>query len=127
MRDESILDNIDEAIAAIKRGEVIIVVDDEDRENEGDFICAADCVTPEIVNFMATHGKGLICAPLMEERCEALELDLMVGKNTAIFETPFTVSVDLIGQGTTTGISAEDRSENDQSVGGQKDQTRRPR
>lgn len=104
------LDKITDAIEAIKRGEVIIVVDDEERENEGDFICAAECITPEIVNFMATHGRGLICAPLIEERCEELDLDLMVGKNTAVHETPFTVSVDLRGHGTTTGISASDRS-----------------
>jgi 3,4-dihydroxy 2-butanone 4-phosphate synthase / GTP cyclohydrolase II len=103
------LDTIEEAIEEIKNGKVIIVVDDEDRENEGDFICAAECVTPEIVNFMATHGRGLICAPLVEDRCEELGLELMVGKNTAAFETPFTVSVDLIGHGCTTGISAHDR------------------
>jgi 3,4-dihydroxy 2-butanone 4-phosphate synthase/GTP cyclohydrolase II len=104
------LDTIEEAIAAIKNGELIIVVDDEDRENEGDFIAAADCVTPEMINFMATHGRGLICAPLIEERCEELGLGLMVTSNTALHETPFTVSVDLIGQGCTTGISASDRS-----------------
>ncbi|WP_338224590.1 bifunctional 3,4-dihydroxy-2-butanone-4-phosphate synthase/GTP cyclohydrolase II [Algoriphagus confluentis] len=104
------LDPIEEAIQAIKNGEVIIVVDDEDRENEGDFICAAEKVTPEIINFMATHGRGLICAPLIEDRCEQLGLELMVGNNTAAFETPFTVSVDLIGHGCTTGISASDRS-----------------
>ncbi|HOX83689.1 MAG TPA: bifunctional 3,4-dihydroxy-2-butanone-4-phosphate synthase/GTP cyclohydrolase II [Chryseolinea sp.] len=103
------LNTIPEAIEDIKNGKVIIVVDDEDRENEGDFVCAAECITPEIVNFMATHGRGLICAPLIEDRCEELELDLMVGKNTATFETPFTVSVDLIGHGCTTGISAHDR------------------
>ena len=103
------IDTIEEAIEEIKNGKVIIVVDDEDRENEGDFICAAETVTPEIVNFMATHGRGLICAPLIEDRCEELGLDLMVGKNTAVFETPFTVSVDLIGHGCTTGISAHDR------------------
>jgi 3,4-dihydroxy 2-butanone 4-phosphate synthase / GTP cyclohydrolase II len=108
--DEKLLDRIEDAIEAIRRGEVIIVVDDEDRENEGDFICAAECITPEIVNFMATYGKGLICAPLIEDRCEALGLELMVGKNTAIYQTPFTVSVDLLGHGTSTGISAEDRS-----------------
>jgi len=85
-------------------------VDDEDRENEGDFICAAEKVTPEIINFMATHGRGLICAPIIEDRCEELGLELMVGTNTAVFETPFTVSVDLIGHGCTTGISASDRS-----------------
>ncbi len=107
--DKIKLDTIEEAIEEIKNGKVIIVVDDEDRENEGDFICAAECITPEIVNFMATHGRGLICAPLSEERCDELGLELMVGKNTAAFETPFTVSVDLIGHGCTTGISAHDR------------------
>ncbi len=104
------LDTIEEAIEAIKKGAVIIVVDDEDRENEGDFICAAEKVTPQIINFMATHGRGLICAPLIESRCDELELELMVGKNTALHETPFTVSVDLIGHGCTTGISASDRA-----------------
>ncbi|MGE0772733.1 MAG: bifunctional 3,4-dihydroxy-2-butanone-4-phosphate synthase/GTP cyclohydrolase II [Cyclobacteriaceae bacterium] len=103
------LDRIEEAIDDIKNGKVIIVVDDEDRENEGDFICSAETVTPQIINFMATHGRGLICAPLSEERCDELGLELMVGKNTAAFETPFTVSVDLIGHGCTTGISAHDR------------------
>ncbi|MFZ2904720.1 MAG: bifunctional 3,4-dihydroxy-2-butanone-4-phosphate synthase/GTP cyclohydrolase II [Cyclobacteriaceae bacterium] len=103
------LNTIEEAIEEIKNGKVIVVVDDEDRENEGDFICAAECITPEIVNFMATHGRGLICAPLLEDRCDELKLELMVGKNTATFETPFTVSVDLIGHGCTTGISAHDR------------------
>jgi 3,4-dihydroxy 2-butanone 4-phosphate synthase/GTP cyclohydrolase II len=109
MRDESLLDNIEEGIKAIKKGEVVIVVDDEDRENEGDFICAAETITPEIVNFMAMHGRGLICVPLAEDRCHELELDLMVGKNTAIHGTPFTVSVDLIDEKVATGISAEDR------------------
>ena len=104
------LDKIEDAISAIKRGEVIIVVDDEDRENEGDFICAAECITPEIINFMAKHGRGLICAPLVEDRCEALGLELMVGRNTATHETPFTISVDLLGHGCTTGISAKDRA-----------------
>ncbi|WP_296699701.1 bifunctional 3,4-dihydroxy-2-butanone-4-phosphate synthase/GTP cyclohydrolase II [Algoriphagus sp.] len=104
------LDTIEDAIEAIKNGEVIIVVDDEDRENEGDFICAAEMITPEIVNFMATHGRGLICAPLIEDRCDQLGLDMMVGQNTAVYETPFTVSVDLIGHGCTTGISASDRA-----------------
>lgn len=103
------IDSVEEAIDEIKHGKVIIVVDDEDRENEGDFICAAESITPEIVNFMATHGRGLICAPLIEGRCEELGLELMVGKNTATFETPFTVSVDLIGHGCSTGISAHDR------------------
>jgi 3,4-dihydroxy 2-butanone 4-phosphate synthase/GTP cyclohydrolase II len=109
MNDKLKIDTIEEAIEEIKNGKVIIVVDDEDRENEGDFVCAAECITPEIVNFMATHGRGLICAPLSEERCTELGLELMVGKNTAVYETPFTVSVDLIGHGCTTGISAHDR------------------
>ena len=104
------LNTIEEAIEDIKAGKLVIVVDDEDRENEGDFLAAADKVTPEMINFMATHGRGLICAPLVEDRCEELGLDLMVGKNTAEYETPFTISVDLIGNGCTTGISASDRS-----------------
>jgi 3,4-dihydroxy 2-butanone 4-phosphate synthase/GTP cyclohydrolase II len=103
------LDSIEEALEDIRNGKIIVVVDDEDRENEGDFICAAEAVTPEIVNFMATHGRGLICAPLMEDRCDELGLPLMVGTNTTKFETPFTVPVDLIGHGCTTGISAHDR------------------
>ncbi len=110
MSDNSMLDSIEEAIEAIKKGEIIIVVDDEDRENEGDFICAAEAVTPEIINFMSKEGRGLICAPIVEDRCEELQLDLMVGKNTAAYETPFTVSIDLIGYGTTTGISTSDRA-----------------
>ncbi|GGF46036.1 bifunctional 3,4-dihydroxy-2-butanone-4-phosphate synthase/GTP cyclohydrolase II [Echinicola rosea] len=110
MAEEIKLDSIEEAIEAIKNGEVVIVVDDEDRENEGDFVCAAEKVTPEIINFMATHGRGLICAPIIEDRCEELGLELMVGRNTATYETPFTVSVDLIGHGCTTGISASDRA-----------------
>lgn len=110
------LDKIEEAVEAIKKGEVIIVVDDEDRENEGDFICAAEKVTPDIINFMSKEGRGLICASLPEERCAELDLDLMVGKNTATFETPFTVSVDLIGHGTTTGISTSDRSKTIQAL-----------
>ncbi len=104
------LNTIEEAIEAIKRGELIIVVDDEDRENEGDFIAAAELITPEKVNFMATYGRGLICTPITEKRCEELDLELMVGKNTALHATPFTVSVDLIGQGCSTGISASDRA-----------------
>lgn len=110
------LDKIEEAIEAIKNGEVIIVVDDEDRENEGDFICAAEKITPDIVNFMSKEGRGLICASLLEDRCKELDLDLMVGKNTATFETPFTVSVDLIGHGTTTGISTSDRAKTIQAL-----------
>ena len=104
------LDTIQEAIEDIRNGKVIIVVDDENRENEGDFICAAELITPDIVNFMATHGRGLICAAIPEKTCDKLELELMVGKNTALHETPFTVSVDLIGDGCTTGISAHDRA-----------------
>ena len=104
------LDSIKEAIDAIKNGEVIIVVDDKDRENEGDFICAAEKINPEIVNFMVREGRGLICVPLIEERCDELELDLMVGKNTALHETPFTISVDLNSKATSTGISTLDRS-----------------
>ena len=103
------LNTIPEAINAIKKGEIIIVVDDENRENEGDFITAAELITPEKVNFMTKEGRGLICAPLTEQRCEQLDLELMVGKNTSLHETPFTVSVDLIGHGCTTGISAHDR------------------
>ncbi|MBK9175563.1 MAG: bifunctional 3,4-dihydroxy-2-butanone-4-phosphate synthase/GTP cyclohydrolase II [Flavobacteriales bacterium] len=103
-------DAIEDAIADIRAGKAVIVVDDEDRENEGDFVTAARNATPEMVNFMAMHGRGLICAPLTEERCEELELELMVRENTALHETPFTVSVDLKGHGTTTGISASDRS-----------------
>jgi 3,4-dihydroxy 2-butanone 4-phosphate synthase/GTP cyclohydrolase II len=104
------LNTIEEAIEDIKAGKVVIVVDDEDRENEGDFITAASNATPEIINFMATHGRGLICAPLTEERCDELGLELMVNKNTAVYETNFTVSIDLVGHGCTTGISATDRS-----------------
>lgn len=103
------LDRIEDAIEDIKNGKVIIVVDDEDRENEGDFICAAEVITPEIVNFMSKEGRGLLCAPLTEARCEELELEMMASKNTSAYETPFTISVDLIGHGCTTGISAHDR------------------
>ncbi|MFY9154168.1 MAG: bifunctional 3,4-dihydroxy-2-butanone-4-phosphate synthase/GTP cyclohydrolase II [Prolixibacteraceae bacterium] len=104
------LNTIPEAVEAIRNGQLIIVVDDEDRENEGDFIAAAEKVTPEMVNFMTLYGRGLVCAPLTEERCDELELELMVGKNTSSHETPFTVSVDLLGYGCTTGISASDRA-----------------
>ncbi len=104
------LDSIESAIEDIKAGKLVIVVDDEDRENEGDFITAARNVTPEIINFMSTHGRGLICAPLIEDRCDELGLELMVGKNTVLHQTNFTVSVDLIGHGCSTGISAQDRS-----------------
>lgn len=104
------LNSIEEAIEDIRNGKLLIVVDDEDRENEGDFICAAELITPEIVNFMAKYGRGLICAALPEERCEELNLDLMVGINTSLHETQFTVSVDLISSETTTGVSARDRA-----------------
>lgn len=104
------LDTIEDAIQSIKNGEIIIVVDDEDRENEGDFICAAEAITPEMINFMATHGRGLICTPIESDRANELGLELMVKTNTALHETAFTVSVDLIGQGCSTGISAYDRS-----------------
>jgi 3,4-dihydroxy 2-butanone 4-phosphate synthase/GTP cyclohydrolase II len=104
------LNTIEEAIEDIRQGKVVIVVDDEDRENEGDFIAAAEKVTPEMINFMATHGRGLICAPLTEARCKDLELNMMVTHNTVLHETAFTVSVDLIGHGCTTGISVHDRA-----------------
>lgn len=110
------LNTIEEAIADIKAGRVVIVVDDEDRENEGDFVTAARNVTPEIINFMATHGRGLVCVPLTKERCDELDLGLMVGQNTAVYETNFTVSVDLQGYGCTTGISASDRSKTIQAL-----------
>ncbi|MCV9926325.1 3,4-dihydroxy-2-butanone-4-phosphate synthase [Flavobacterium sp. LS1R49] len=109
--DKIQLNTIEEAIEAIRQGEVIIVVDDEDRENEGDFLAAAEKVTPEMINFMATHGRGLICAPLTESRCKELDLRPMVTNNTDHMETAFTVSVDLKGNGVTTGISASDRSQ----------------
>jgi 3,4-dihydroxy 2-butanone 4-phosphate synthase/GTP cyclohydrolase II len=104
------LNTIEEAIEDIRQGKVIIVVDDENRENEGDFLAAAEKVTPEMINFMATHGRGLICAPLTEHRCEELELNMMVRNNTDPMETAFTVSVDLRGNGVSTGISASDRA-----------------
>ncbi|MCE2712041.1 MAG: bifunctional 3,4-dihydroxy-2-butanone-4-phosphate synthase/GTP cyclohydrolase II [Cryomorphaceae bacterium] len=110
------LNTIEEAIQEIRDGKVIIVVDDEDRENEGDFLTAARNISPEIINFMATHGRGLICAPLVEDRCDELGLDLMVKSNSAAYETPFTISVDLIGHGCTTGISASDRSKTIQAL-----------
>ncbi|MEY5000645.1 MAG: hypothetical protein RLZZ211_681 [Bacteroidota bacterium] len=104
------LNTIEEAIYEIQQGRVVIVVDDEDRENEGDFLTAARNATPELINFMATHGRGLICAPISEDRCDQLGLELMVRNNSAAYETPFTISVDLIGHGCTTGISASDRA-----------------
>lgn len=107
---EQKLNTIQEAIADIKAGKVVVVVDDEHRENEGDFIAAAEAVTPEMINFMATHGRGLICAPLTETRCAELDLNMMVQNNTVLHHTQFTVSVDLIGHGCTTGISVSDRA-----------------
>lgn len=103
------LDAIADAIADVKAGKMIVVVDDEDRENEGDLICAAECITPEMVNFMTKEARGLICVSITEERCQDLGLDMMVGNNTSVHATPFTVSVDLLGHGCTTGISAYDR------------------
>ncbi|TXK48985.1 3,4-dihydroxy-2-butanone-4-phosphate synthase [Pontibacter qinzhouensis] len=105
-----VLNTIEEAIADIRDGKIVIVVDDEDRENEGDMICASECITPSLVNFMAREGRGLICVSLTEERCQKLELPMMVENNTSSHETAFTISVDLIGHGCTTGISASDRS-----------------
>ena len=107
---------IEEALEDIRNGKLVIVVDDEDRENEGDFITAARNATPAIINFMSKHGRGLICAPLTETRCEELNLKMMVNENTALHQTPFTVSVDLLGHGCTTGISASDRSKTVQAL-----------
>ncbi len=110
------LDRIEEAIADIKAGKIVMVVDDEDRENEGDMICAAEMITPEMVNFMIREARGLMCAPLTQERCDELGLDMMVTSNTSVHTTPFTVSVDLLGKGCTTGISASDRSKTIQAL-----------
>ncbi len=110
------LDTIESALEDLKKGKLVIVVDDEDRENEGDFVTAAANVTPEVINFMSKHGRGLICAPVTEERCEELNLNLMVEDNTVLHQTPFTVSVDLKGQGCTTGISAHDRAKTVQAL-----------
>ena len=110
------LDSIENAIEDIRAGKVVIVVDDEDRENEGDFICSSRSVTPEVINFMSKHGRGLICVALLEERCDTLGLELMVNNNTALHETAFTVSVDLLGHGCTTGISATDRAKTVQAL-----------
>jgi 3,4-dihydroxy 2-butanone 4-phosphate synthase / GTP cyclohydrolase II len=110
------LDTIESALEDLKNGKLLIVVDDEDRENEGDFVTAANNVTPEIINFMSKHGRGLICAPITEERCDELRLNLMVENNTVLHQTPFTVSVDLKGHGCTTGISAHDRAKTVQSL-----------
>jgi 3,4-dihydroxy 2-butanone 4-phosphate synthase/GTP cyclohydrolase II len=110
------LNTVDEALEDIRQGKIVIVVDDEDRENEGDFIVAAEKITPETVNFMITHGRGMLCAPLPESRCDELGLDMMVGENTALHQTPFTVTVDLLGHGCTTGISASDRAKTIQAL-----------
>ncbi|MDR1584127.1 MAG: bifunctional 3,4-dihydroxy-2-butanone-4-phosphate synthase/GTP cyclohydrolase II [Prevotellaceae bacterium] len=110
------LNTIDEALEDIKQGKIIIVVDDEDRENEGDFIVAAEKIIPATVNFMITHGRGLLCVPLPESRCEKLGLEMMVSENTALHQTPFTVAVDLLGHGCTTGISANDRAKTIQAL-----------
>jgi len=109
-KDTIQLNTIEEAIEDIRQGKIIIVVDDENRENEGDFIAAAEMITPEMINFMATHGRGLICAPLTEERCNELDLQMMVENNTVLHHTQFTVSIDLLGHGCTTGISVHDRA-----------------
>jgi 3,4-dihydroxy 2-butanone 4-phosphate synthase/GTP cyclohydrolase II len=111
MQEEFKLDTIEEAIEEIRKGNFIIVVDDEDRENEGDLVIAAECITPEKVNFLETHARGLICAPITKERAEELELPLMVTQNTSVHATPFTVSIDLLTHGCTTGISAYDRAQ----------------
>ena len=121
------LDSIESAIEDIRQGKLVIVVDDEERENEGDFLTAARNVTPEMVNFMSKYGRGLICVPLIEDRCDELQLDLMVNNNTALHETAFTVSVDLLGHGCTTGISAHDRAKTIQALIDPDYKTRRPR
>ena len=116
MNQDIQLNTIQEAIEDIQNGKVVIVVDDENRENEGDFLTAARNASPEVINFMATHGRGLICTPLIEERCDELGLEMMVHSNNSHFDTPFTVSVDLIGKGCTTGISATDRAKTVQAL-----------
>ena len=110
------LDSIESAVEDIRAGKLVVVVDDEDRENEGDFVTAARNVTPEVINFMSKHGRGLICAPLLEDRCVELGLEVMVNNNTALHETAFTVSIDLLGNGCTTGISAHDRAKTVQAL-----------
>ena len=108
--NEKILSSVDEAIEDIRAGKVVIVVDDEDRENEGDFIVAGEKITPEIVNFMLHNGRGVLCAPSTEDRCRELDLEMQVANNTSLLGTPFTVSVDLLGHGCTTGVAATDRA-----------------
>ena len=116
MLDKIRLDRIEDALEDIRQGKIIIVADDEDRENEGDMICASEAITPEIVNFMIREARGLMCVSLTDERCQALGLEMMVNQNTTSHETPFTVSVDLLGNGCTTGISAQDRSKTIQAL-----------
>ncbi len=111
MEQKIILNTIEEAIEEIRKGNFIIVVDDEDRENEGDLVIAAECITPEKINFMETHARGLICAPITRERAEELDLPMMVSHNTSVHSTPFTISIDLLTHGCTTGISAYDRAQ----------------
>ena len=110
MAKETVLNSVEEVIEDFRNGKIVIVVDDEDRENEGDFIVAAEKITPEIVNFMLKEGRGVLCAPLSEERCEALELNMMEENNTSLLGTPFTVTVDLLGHDCTTGVSIHDRA-----------------
>ena len=110
MAKNAIFNTVEEAIEDFREGRIVIVVDDEDRENEGDFIVAAEKITPEIVNFMLSNGRGVLCAPLSESRCEELELNMMEENNTSLLGTPFTVTVDLLGQGCTTGVSIHDRA-----------------
>jgi 3,4-dihydroxy 2-butanone 4-phosphate synthase/GTP cyclohydrolase II len=116
MLDKIRLDRIEDALEDIRQGKIIIVADDEDRENEGDMICASEAITPEIVNFMIKEARGLMCVSLTDERCQALGLEMMVNQNTTSHETPFTVSVDLLGNGCTTGISAQDRAKTIQAL-----------
>lgn len=116
LKNKNSLDAIEDAIADIAQGKIVIVVDDEDRENEGDFIAAAETITPEIINFMSKYGRGLICAPIIEDRCDELELPLMVKENTVLHHTAFTVSVDLKNNGCSTGISATDRAKTIQAL-----------
>lgn len=117
------LNTVEEGLEDIRQGKVLIVVDDEDRENEGDFIVSGEKITPEIVNFMITHGRGLLCAPLPRSRCEELGLAPMAEENTSLLGTPFTMSVDLRGYGCTTGVSAFDRSSTIKSFGGRKSES----
>ena len=125
MKNEKVLNTIEEAIEDFRQGKIVIVVDDEDRENEGDFIIAAEKVTPEIVNFMLKNGRGVLCAPLSEERCAQLELNMMEPNNTSLLGTPFTVTVDLLGEGCTTGVRST-TARRPAGTGRPEDQTLRP-